>query len=310
MTNFAIDVNNLKKTFFQHTVVENLSLKVKKGEIFGFLGSNGSGKTTTIRMLCGLLTPDHGSGRCLGFDVIKEADEIKRRVGYMPQRFSLYQELTVYENLEFIASIYDISNPRLTINHCIEELGFKDKRGEIAANLSGGWKQRLSLACALLHKPDLLLLDEPTAGIDPLARRDFWDKIHQLRLKGVTTLMSTHYMDEAERCDELAYLSSGHLLVQGSVEAVIKATGLGSFIVTGNLSSDLLQTLKQLSGVSQAAWFGRSFHVCGFDLSVIEQQLFSLKNTYCFNYQLSDVTLEDAFISLGDRFIQIKQQEQ
>ncbi|NDH08199.1 MAG: ABC transporter ATP-binding protein [Gammaproteobacteria bacterium] len=300
MTTLAIDVHGLTKTFFEHVVVSDLTLQVKKGEIFGFLGANGSGKTTTIRMLCGLLTPDRGKGRCLGFDVLSEAEEIKRRVGYMPQRFSLYQELTVYENLAFIASIYGMSNPQMLISNCIEELGFEDKRDELAANLSGGWKQRLSLACALIHQPELLLLDEPTAGIDPLARRDFWDKIHQLRLKGITTLMSTHYMDEAERCDELAYLSGGRLLVQGSVDKVIASTGLSSFIVTGNLSSNFLHTLKQLSGVSQAAWFGRNFHVCGLNLPLIEQQLKDLQESFDFNYQLTDASLEDAFISLGD----------
>jgi ABC-2 type transport system ATP-binding protein len=302
MTANAIDVKALRKSFLGHTVVENLSLQVKEGQIFGFLGANGSGKTTTIRMLCGLLTPDHGHGNCLGFDVVKDASEIKKMVGYMPQRFSLYQELTVFENLEFIASIYAVSKPSLAIRNCIEDLGFEDKRDELAVNLSGGWKQRLSLACALLHKPKLLLLDEPTAGIDPLARRDFWDKIHQLRLQGVTTLMSTHYMDEAERCDELAYLSNGRLLVQGSVDTVVMSTGLKSFIVTGNLSSDLLNTLKALTAVVQAAWFGRSFHVCGFDMPLIEQQLKLLQKTYHFGYHASEATLEDAFISLSESY--------
>jgi ABC-2 type transport system ATP-binding protein len=295
----AIDVKNLKKSFAGKPVVKGLNMRVYQGEVFGFLGSNGSGKTTSIRLLCGLLTPDEGQGFCIGYDVIRQSSEIKRHVGYMPQRFSLYQELTVYENLQFIAQVYDIPHIEANIEEVMGEIGLTSRSNQLAGELSGGWKQRLALACCLIHQPQLLLLDEPTAGIDPLARRDFWDLIHQLSLKGVTTLMSTHYMDEAERCHRLAYLSEGEVMVQGSVSEVIQATGLQTFLISGDLKSELLNALKSLSCVVQAAWFGRSFHVCSYNEIELKQQLSLLQVKHSFDFERISSSLEDAFIVLG-----------
>lgn len=222
----SIDVQHLSKSFKSRTAVNNISLQINRGEIFGFLGPNGSGKTTTIRMLCGLLTPDEGKGHCLGYDIVKQSREIKAEVGYMPQYFSLYEELTVWENLDFTARIYSIDNRRIAINNMIQKMGFSDRKNQLTGSLSGGWKQRLSLAAALLHKPQLLLLDEPTAGVDPEARRVFWDLIHDLSKEGITSLVSTHYMDEAERCHRLAYIAYGNLLIQGNAAEIIIKSGL------------------------------------------------------------------------------------
>lgn len=222
----SIDVQHLSKSFKSRAAVNNISLQINRGEIFGFLGPNGSGKTTTIRMLCGLLTPDEGKGHCLGYDIVKQSREIKAEVGYMPQHFSLYEELTVWENLDFTARIYSIDNRRIAINNMIQKMGFSDRKNQLTGSLSGGWKQRLSLAAALLHKPQLLLLDEPTAGVDPEARRVFWDLIHDLSKEGITSLVSTHYMDEAERCHRLAYIAYGNLLIQGNAAEIIIKSGL------------------------------------------------------------------------------------
>jgi len=295
----AIEVQNLSKSFGRQQVVKDLDIKVYQGEVFGFLGANGSGKTTSIRLLCGLLTPDSGQGTCIGFDVLTQSTEIKKNVGYMPQKFSLYQELTVVENLEFIARIYAIENATDKIKSILNDLGLAPRASQLAAELSGGWKQRLSLAACLIHNPKLLLLDEPTAGIDPLARRDFWDLIHKLSVMGVTTLMSTHYMDEAERCSRLAYLSSGSIIVQGSVTDVINATGLVTMLIKGDLTAQLLLELKATPGVVQAAWFGRNFHVCCYDQARIERSLRTLSNKYKFTYAVIPSSLEDAFIALG-----------
>src|SRR5260221_5279509 len=229
----AIDVEGLTKSFEGRQVVRDLSMQVKRGTIFGFLGPNGSGKTTTIRMLCGLLTPDSGHGTCLGFDIITESDKIKRRVGYMTQRFSLYQDLSVRENLEFVARIYGIPDPEKATREMIARLGLKGREEQVAGDLSGGWKQRLALCACTLPNPQLLLLDEPTAGVDPKARREFWSEIHALAADGLTVLVSTHYMDEAERCHEIAYIAYGELLVHGTVEEVIERSGLVTYTVSG-----------------------------------------------------------------------------
>ena len=229
----AIDVEGLSKSFDGRAVVRDLSMKVRRGTIYGFLGPNGSGKTTTIRMLCGLLTPDAGHGTCLGFDIINEADRIKRRVGYMTQRFSLYQDLSVHENLDFVARLYGVAHPKQAARAMIKRLGLSGRENQIAASLSGGWKQRLALGACTLPNPELLLLDEPTAGVDPKARREFWNEIHALASDGLTVLVSTHYMDEAERCHEIAYIAYGVLLAQGSVADVIARSGLVTYTVTG-----------------------------------------------------------------------------
>src|SRR5207302_11317423 len=215
------------------------------GEIYGFLGPNGSGKTTFIRMLCGLLRADEGSGTCLGFDVITESESIKRHVGYMTQRFSFYEDLSIAENLDFVARMYELKDRTAAVQRSLEGLGLRDRQQQLAGELSGGWKQRLALAACLLHEPKLLLLDEPTAGVDPKARRDFWEQIHQLAAKGLTFLITTHYMDEAERCHRLAYIAYGNLLTHGTVADVIDHVGLTTWTVSG---PDLLELVEQLRG--------------------------------------------------------------
>jgi len=292
-----IDVTDLRKSFNGQVVVNDLSLHVKKGEVFGFLGPNGSGKTTTIRMLCGLLTPDSGHGTCLGYDILTESSKIKQRVGYMTQKFSFYTDLSVEENLNFIARVYGLDNRKERVQRIMQDMELTNRRTQLTGNLSGGWKQRIALAACLLHEPDLLLLDEPTAGIDPIARRDFWDKIHALSEQGVTTLMATHYMDEAERCTRLAYLAYSKLIITGTVGEVIASTKLHTWELRGSVTTHLLQQVKQIPEVTQAALFGRQIHVCGFDIEKIENGLRALEHS---NVQWKQIepTLEDAFISL------------
>lgn len=293
-----IDVKHLKKTFGECIAVRDLALQVKRGEVFGFLGPNGSGKTTTIRMLCGLLTPDAGTGRCLGFDILKHSSQIKQQVGYMTQKYSFYTDLSVEENLNFIAQVYRVEHPKKAVDRVLEQIGLVTRRQQLTGELSGGWKQRVALAACLLHDPALLLLDEPTAGIDPIARREFWDTIHTLSEQGVTTLMATHYMDEAERCTRLAYLAYGDLIITGTVDDVIKATHLNTWEIKGEVTTALLQAVKQLEGVSQAALFGRCIHVSGLDKQAIEASLNGLKQAQKVSWRLIQPTLEDAFIRL------------
>lgn len=299
MTNnsFAIDVINLNKSFHGKPAVINASLQVKKGDIFGFLGPNGSGKTTTIRMLCGLLKPDSGSGQCLGFDVIKDSLDIKRQVGYMTQRFSLYEDLSVKENLEFIARLYDVKNRNDAVSASIANLGLTDRQHQLAGTLSGGWKQRLALSAALIHRPQLLLLDEPTAGVDPKARRDFWAEIHELSQQGVTTLVSTHYMDEAERCTRLAYISNGRIIAEGSADSMIKQAGLTTWQVTGPNLNELSQQLKHLPGLEQVALFGASLHISGTDPTLMATVLHPFQKPP-YEWHLMSPSLEDVFIAL------------
>ena len=296
---YVVDVKHLTKSFTSQVVVDDVSLRIKQGEIFGFLGANGSGKTTTIRMICGLLTPDNAQGHCLGYDLVKEAREIKKQVGYMPQRFSLYSDLSVYENLKFMGQIYEVVDMSEKIEKVMHILQLHDKQHQLAEALSGGWKQRLAFAACLIHEPKLLLLDEPTAGIDPLARRVFWDLIHALSESGVTTLVSTHYIDEAERCNHLAYLDHGKLLVSGSISAVISATQMYAFSLKGSFSSKLLSDLQALNTVIQAAWFGEHIHVCTYQPDLFLQQVQDLHCEYNFQIVASEPSLEDAFIALG-----------
>ncbi|MCH9756408.1 MAG: ABC transporter ATP-binding protein [Gammaproteobacteria bacterium] len=300
-TSLVIDVEHLKKSFGEQLAVRDLSLQVKRGEVFGFLGPNGSGKTTTIRMLCGLLTPDSGAGTCLGYDILKESRKIRQQVGYMTQKYSFYTDLSVEENLSFIAQIYGVQKSKQSIERILEQLNLTERRRQLTGELSGGWKQRVALAACLLHEPALLLLDEPTAGIDPIARRDFWDTIHTLSEQGVTILMSTHYMDEAERCTRLAYLAYGDLMITGTVDDVIKATYLNTWEIKGEVTTHLLQTIKQMEGVSQAVLFGRYIHVCGVDKQLIELGLEALVKTTAITWHLIEPTLEDAFIRLVEQ---------
>lgn len=298
MNENVIEVQGLVKCFAGKKVVKGVDLNVKKGEVFGFLGPNGSGKTTTIRMLCGLLKPDDGSGHCLNYDLLSQTEQIKQHVGYMTQKFSLYTELSIEENLHFIAQIYGVADRKNKVAEALENLGLVDRRNQLTGELSGGWKQRVALASCLLHNPDLLLLDEPTAGVDPIARREFWDQIHLLSDRGITALISTHYMDEAERCTRIAYLSQGHILTTGTVQEVIDATQLKTWEIKGQVTTTLLQKTKQLKGIVQAALFGNVIHVCGYDRQEIEQSLKALQEYKDIKYYPIDTTLEDAFISL------------
>jgi ABC-2 type transport system ATP-binding protein len=296
MSSYIIDVQNLNKSFKAKPAVRNLSLQVPQGEIFGFLGPNGSGKTTTIRMLCGLLTPDSGTGHCLGYDIIRESARIKLQVGYMTQKFSFYEDLTIEENLLFIARIYSMPNAAAKVAEIIARMGFKERRKQLTGTLSGGWKQRVALAACLLHEPRLLLLDEPTAGVDPKARRIFWDEIHQLREQGITTLVSTHYMDEALRCTRLAYIAYGDLLVQGTSAEVIAKVGLTTWQVTGQKLPHLAKVLQSQQGVEQVVMFGEELHVSGTNAVDLLKAIAPWQAEY--SWKLSATELEDAFIYL------------
>jgi len=266
----VIDVSGLTKRFGSKTVVNGLDMRVRRGEIFGFLGPNGSGKTTFIRMLCGLLKPDAGSGTCLGLDILTQADDIKPQVGYMAQRFSLYEDLTVRENLDFCARMYGLPSRVAVVDECLERMGLMRFADQLAGSLSGGWKQRLALSACTLHKPRLLLLDEPTAGVDPGARRDFWDAVHKLAAEGVTALISTHYMDEAERCHRLAYIAYGDLLAADTVEGLIAHSGLVTWSISGPGLHELSEVLRALPAVSQVVAFGNTLHVSGLDEASLE----------------------------------------
>jgi ABC-2 type transport system ATP-binding protein len=293
----VIDVQGITKRFGNRTVVNNIPMQVRRGEIYGFLGPNGSGKTTFLRMLCGLLRPDGGSGRCLGFDICTESGEIKKNIGYMTQRFSFYEDLTIEENLDFIARIYGVPERKTAVEKSLEQLGMTARRSQLAGTLSGGWKQRLALAACLIHEPQLLLLDEPTAGVDPKARRDFWEEIHQLAAGGLTVLITTHYMDEAERCHRLAYIAYGNLLTRGSVEEVVKAAGLTTWEVTGPDLPELAEKIRGKPGVEQVVAFGTTLHVSGRDAPRLRESVGPwMTDTY--RWQQIDSSLEDVFISL------------
>jgi len=296
----AIHAAGLAKSFGGRPAVRDLSIDVSVGSIYGFLGPNGSGKTTTIRMLCGLLTPDAGEGTCLGFDIRRDTVKIKAEVGYMPQRFGLYEDLTIRENLEFIARLYNMSRPRDAAREAIARLGLGDRERQLAGELSGGWKQRLALASCVMHKPRLLLLDEPTAGVDPKARREFWDEIHGLASGGITVLVSTHYMDEAERCNQIGYILQGRLLVHGSVEEVVRTAGISAWRVVGPRTGQLMPRIKTLPGVETAALFGSELHVSGVNAALIERSLDELKGEEGIAIERVPPTLEDVFIHTMD----------
>lgn len=297
----AIDVKGLTKSFGGREVVHDLSMQVKRGSIYGFLGPNGSGKTTTIRILCGLLTPDSGEGTCLGYDIRRDAEKIKRKVGYMTQRFSLYQDLSVRENLEFVARLYGLPDARGAARDMIKRLGLSGREEQLAGELSGGWKQRLALGACTLPNPQLLLLDEPTAGVDPKARRDFWNEIHALAAEGLTVLVSTHYMDEAERCHEIAYIAYGNLLAHGTVEEVIAKSALTTYTVTGETLNELAAALMGKPGIDMVAPFGTSLHVSGRDVAALEASLAPWRAKGGLHWQKSPPSLEDVFIELMGR---------
>jgi ABC-2 type transport system ATP-binding protein len=300
VSELSIDVSGLNKSFGKKHVVKDFSLQVRRGEIYGFLGPNGSGKTTSIRMLCGLLKPDSGSGTCLGYDVVRETAAIKREVGYMTQRFSLWEDLTIRENLEFVARMYGMQDRKAVVAAALEQLGLAARRDQLAGALSGGWKQRLALAACMLHRPKLLLLDEPTAGVDPQARRDFWEEIHALAAGGISVLVSTHYMDEAERCHRLAYIAYGNLLADGTPDEVLHLFRLCTWAVSGPRAPLAVLALKLhgLPGVSHVTAFGNTLHVTGEDEAALEQAIAPFRADPGFTWRRSEPTLEDVFIHL------------
>lgn len=298
---FVIDVSGVTKSFGDRTVVKAVDMHVRRGEIYGFLGPNGSGKTTFIRMLCGLLEPDSGEGTCLGYDIRTEGDRIKPHVGYMAQHFSLYEDLTVRENLEFMARAYGLDSARDRVSEMMRSMGLERFENILAGGLSGGWKQRLALGACILHEPRLLLLDEPTAGVDPGARRDFWDEVHRLAAEnGVTALISTHYMDEAERCHRLAYIAYGDLLVRGTLTEIINKAGLTTWRIRGPELHVLAERLRSMTGVEQAAAFGNDLHVSGRDAQALRRDIMSTVNE---NHSVEEVntSLEEVFIDMMRR---------
>lgn len=293
----AIEVRGLTKRFGTRTVVDKVDLTVREGEIVGFLGPNGSGKTTTIRLICGLLTPDAGDGTVLGLDVRTQSAQIKLQVGYMTQRFSFYEDLTIEENLTFVARLYALKPVEAAVARTLDGLGLTSRKDQLAGTLSGGWKQRLALAACIMHQPRLLLLDEPTAGVDPKARREFWDEIHRLAGEGLTVLVSTHYMDEAERCHRIGYIAYGRMLATGTVDEVVKGSGLSTYVVHGALKPAEIAALARTDGIEQVAPFGATLHVVGTDRVRLEQALAHLRGR-------ADVRVEPGATSLEDVFIQ------
>ena len=294
---YVIDVLDLRKSFGALKVVDGLSLQVAKGEICGFLGANGSGKTTTIRMLCGLLTADSGHGTCLGFDIIRQASSIRRHIGYMTQKFSFYDDLTVFENLDLVANVYEMPRPREAVYSIMDRMGLADRRDQLAGQLSGGWKQRLALAACILHEPQLLLLDEPTAGVDAKARREFWDLIHDMAGEGLTVLVSTHYMDEAERCNRIVYLANGRIVVQGGADEVSSRSGLITYEATGANVDDAARSLRRMPGIEAAAVFGRALHVAGTDRTALESAIHRA-DFGVLSWREVEPRLEDVFIHM------------
>jgi ABC-2 type transport system ATP-binding protein len=293
-----IAISGLTKVYDGRAVVDHVDLTVRQGEIVGFLGPNGSGKTTTIRMICGLLKPDDGQGSCLGYDIRTQADQIKLQVGYMTQRFSLYEDLTIAENLDFVARLYALAPRETFVGDALRQLGLVDRRNQLAGTLSGGWKQRLALAAAVMHRPKLLLLDEPTAGVDPKARREFWDEIHRLAADGLTVLVSTHYMDEAERCHRIVYISYGKVVARGTVPEVIAQSGLSTVVVTGGDGVAIARRLAGMPGIEQVASFGTALHVVGTDTAALHAGVQTAIAGTGAHAEDDATILEDVFISL------------
>jgi ABC-2 type transport system ATP-binding protein len=300
-SDLAIDVHSLTKRFGTKTAVDNVDIAVPAGQVWGFLGPNGSGKTTTIRMLCGLLRADAGEGTVLGLNFQTESEAIKRQVGYMTQKFSFWEDLSIRENLLFVARVYEVADRQKRVDDTIARLGLQQRQDQLAGALSGGWKQRLALAACMLHSPKLLLLDEPTAGVDPKARRDFWEEIHHLSANGLTVLVSTHYMDEAERCDRIVYIQAGHIRARGTVHEVIAQAKLITFVVDGDGARALAEELHNVPGVELVAFFGAALHVSGHDRAALERALERYRSRSDVRIQESAPSLEDVFIQLEDQ---------
>jgi ABC-2 type transport system ATP-binding protein len=296
----AIDVHGLTKRFGRKTAVDGIDIGIPEGEVWGFLGPNGSGKTTTIRMLCGLLRADAGRGTCLGYDLATQSEAIKRQVGYMTQKFSFWDDMTIRENLDFVARVYELHDGRVRVRQTLERLGLVERQNQLAGELSGGWKQRLALAACMLHEPKLLLLDEPTAGVDPHARRDFWEEIHALSETGLTVLVSTHYMDEAERCDRIVYILDGKIITRGTVREVVARSGLVTFVVDGPGVRHLIESLQNLPGVEHIAFFGARLHVSGRNREALERALAPYRGRDGIEISEHAPSLEDVFIHTMD----------
>ncbi|MDO5046260.1 ABC transporter ATP-binding protein [Campylobacter sp.] len=299
MSEYAIDVQGLSKSFGKRVIMDNVDIRVRKGSVCGFLGPNGSGKTTTIRMLCGLLRADSGSGQCLGYDFLTQSDAIRRNTGYMTQKFGWYSDLTVRENLEFIAKLFKLKNQKFEIDRTLDELGLAVRQNQSAGDLSGGWKQRLALAMCLVHSPRLLLLDEPTAGVDPKARREFWDIIHRLANEGITVLVSTHYMDEAERCHELIYIAYGKILAQGSENEIIGKYNLDIWDLSGSKATEISSLISTSKAVHAVSAFGNSYHIVARDANLLQNEIKAL------GYSSAQVGLKPIKTSLEDIFIHL-----
>ncbi|MEN0652714.1 MULTISPECIES: ABC transporter ATP-binding protein [Hyphobacterium] len=297
-TGFVIDVKGLTKTFGDTKVVDDFDMQVPKGAIYGFLGPNGSGKTTTIRMMCGLLKPDAGSGTALGLDIIEQSREIKARVGYMTQKFSLYEDLTVRENLDFMARLHALDDRKGKVEAALEEYDLGPRAKQLAGQLSGGWKQRLALAAVSLHNPGLLLLDEPTAGVDPKARRDFWDRIRALSRSGVTVLVSTHYMDEAVQCDSIAFIAYGRKLIDAPSGEIPKVIGLHTWRIEGKGLAAIQQDLEANPDIEQIARFGSAIHVSGRDEAALRRAVEPYAAREGIEVSPARTGLEEAFIYL------------
>jgi ABC-2 type transport system ATP-binding protein len=296
----AIDVRGLTKRFGKKVAVNGIDITVPEGQVWGFLGPNGSGKTTTIRMLCGLLRADAGEGTCLGYDFRTQPEEIKRETGYMTQKFSFWEDLSIRENLEFVARVYGLPKVRKLVDETLGKLGLQNRQKQLAGELSGGWKQRMALAACTLHSPKLLLLDEPTAGVDPKARRDFWNEIHRLSGEGITVLVSTHYMDEAERCDQIVFISSGNVVARGTVADIIEQSGLITFTIEGDGARHLADRLHGLPGVEFVAFFGAVLHISGYDRTLLEKALAPYRSDPAFTIRETPSSLEDVFIQLQE----------
>jgi ABC-2 type transport system ATP-binding protein len=296
-----IDIQNLSKSFNGRKVVDNIQMKVQKGEIIGFLGPNGSGKTTTMRMICGLIKPDTGSGTCLGYNIHDAHKDIKHKIGYMTQKFSLYEDLTIKENLEFVALAYGLGNIKSLVQETLKDLGLVERQNQLTGVLSGGWKQRLALAASIIHNPNLLLLDEPTAGVDPKARRVFWDQIHALAAKGLTVLVSTHYMDEAERCHRIAYILYGKMLEVGTLDEVITRSNLSTWTISGGKLQGVGDQIKTMPGVGQVTYFGNTLHITGVDAQALEKSMLLLKSEGKYSIEPGKTTLEDVFINYMEK---------
>lgn len=295
-TPLAIDVHALTKSFNKKKVVDDVSIQVPRGKIYGFVGPNGSGKTTTIRMICGLLTPDAGEGTCLGFNIHSQSREIRSHIGYMTQKFSYWEDLTIRENLEFVVAMYSLKDPKRRVDNALERLQLLDFQHQLAGTLSGGWKQRLALAASILHEPELLLLDEPTAGVDPKARREFWDEIHKLAAEGLTVLVTTHYMDEVERCHAIIYITRGKVIVKGTAEEVIHQAALTTWTVRGEQLIEIQEALEHHPAVSSVAAFGDTLHVSGIDPEALSTAIAPYQNNRAYTWTLSHPSMEDAFI--------------